>query len=53
MTQISYAIAKFVIRFDKMEPSPGSNNERRSWMTVLTPGDGVKVRMHLAPEALP
>ncbi|XXG95507.1 hypothetical protein Hte_001771 [Hypoxylon texense] len=53
ITQISYAIAKFAMRFDKLEPSPGSNNARRKWMTVLTPGDGVKVRMHLAPEATP
>ncbi|KAI1453327.1 cytochrome P450 [Annulohypoxylon moriforme] len=50
MTQVSYAIARFVMHFDKMVPSPGSNNAKRSWMTVLTPGDGVKVRMHLASD---
>ncbi|KAI0386468.1 cytochrome P450 [Hypomontagnella monticulosa] len=52
VTQVSYAIARFVMHFDKIEPSPGSNNAKRSWMTVLTPGDGVKVRMHLAPDAI-
>ncbi|KAI1380490.1 cytochrome P450 [Hypoxylon crocopeplum] len=51
ITQVSYAIARFVMHFDKMEPSPGSNNAKRSWMTVLMPGDGVKVRMHLAANA--
>ncbi|KAI0888404.1 cytochrome P450 [Annulohypoxylon maeteangense] len=53
ITQVSYAVARFVMHFDKMEPSPGSNNAKRSWMTVLMPGDGVKVRMHLAPDTTP
>ncbi|KAI2628676.1 cytochrome P450 [Hypoxylon sp. NC1633] len=48
MMRLEHTIARFIRRFDKMEPSPGSNNAKRTWMTVLTPGDGVKVRMHLA-----
>ncbi|KAI0011489.1 cytochrome P450 [Xylariaceae sp. FL0662B] len=52
MTQVSYAIARIVLHFDKMEPSPGSNNAKKSWMTVLTPGDGVKVRIHLASDTV-
>ncbi|KAI1073389.1 cytochrome P450 [Whalleya microplaca] len=52
MTQVSYAIARIVMHFDKMEPSPGSNNAKKTWMTVLTPGDGVIVRMHIAPDAI-
>ncbi|KAK3395166.1 cytochrome P450 [Podospora didyma] len=48
MTQVSFVIARIAMRYDKMEPAEGSNNEKRSWMTVLTPGDGVRVRLHLA-----
>ncbi|KAK0629352.1 cytochrome P450 [Bombardia bombarda] len=48
MTQVSFVIARIAMRYDKIEPAEGSNNEKRSWMTVLTPGDGVRVRLHLA-----
>jgi cytochrome P450 len=48
MTQVSFVIARIAMRYDKIMPAKGSNNEKRSWMTVLTPGDGVKVRMHVA-----
>lgn len=48
MAQLSYAVARLAMRYDMLEPSAGSDNEKRSWMTVLTPGDGVKVRLHVA-----
>jgi hypothetical protein len=48
MAQLAFAVARLAMRYDKIEPSLGSNNEKRSWMTVLTPGDGVKVRLHVA-----
>ncbi|KAK0719231.1 cytochrome P450 [Lasiosphaeris hirsuta] len=47
MTQVSFVIARTVMRYDQIVPAKGSNNEKRSWMTVLTPGDGVRVRLHL------
>lgn len=51
MTQVSFVIAKIIMRYDKLEPAEGSNNLKRSWMTVLTPGDGVRVNMHRAGQA--
>lgn len=50
MTQVSFAVARIAMRYDRIEPSPGSNNLKRNWMTVLTPGDGVKVRLHVASQ---
>jgi hypothetical protein len=52
MTQVSFTVARIVMRFDKITPSTGSNNEKRNWMTVLTPGDGVKVKLHMAKDGV-
>ncbi|KAJ4423678.1 hypothetical protein N0V82_001701 [Gnomoniopsis sp. IMI 355080] len=48
MAQLSLAVARLAMRYDRIEPSEGSDNEKRCWMTVLTPGAGVKVRLHVA-----
>ena len=48
MTQVSFVIARMAMRYDQITPAEGSNNLKRSWMTVLTPGEGVKVRLHVA-----
>lgn len=48
MTQVSFAVARIAMRYDQITPSPDSNNQKRNWMTVLTPGDGVKVKLHVA-----
>jgi len=53
MTQVSFFIARIVMRYDKIEPVEGSNNFKRGWMSVLTPAEGVHVRLHLAPESKP
>ena len=53
MTQVSFFIARIVMRYDKIEPVEGSNNFKRGWMSVLTPAEGVHVRLHLAPESEP
>lgn len=52
MTQVAFAVARIVMRYDQMIPCEASDNLKRSWMTVLTPGAGVKVRLHMAPEAM-
>ncbi|KAG6363702.1 hypothetical protein INS49_008803 [Diaporthe citri] len=51
MSQLSFAVAKMAQHYDQIRPSPGSDNQKRSWMTVLTPGAGVKVRLHVAMAA--
>lgn len=48
MAQLSFTVARLAMHYDHIEPSPGSDNEKRNWMTVLTPGNGVKVRLHVA-----
>ena len=51
MTQVTYFIARMAMRYDRIEPAKENNNLKRGWMTVLTPGDGVRVRLHLARES--
>lgn len=50
MTQAAYLIARFLMRFDAMEKPIGQDNLRKGWQTVLSPGDGVKMRLRLGPD---
>jgi cytochrome P450 len=50
MTQAAYVIARFLMRFDAMEKPIGQDNLRKGWQTVLSPGNGVKMRMRLGAD---
>jgi cytochrome P450 len=48
VTQVAYVIVRFLMKFDEFEKPIGSDNLKKGWQTVLTPGNGVKLRMHEA-----
>ena len=48
MTQVAYMLARFLMRYDAMRKPVGQDNLRKGWLTVLTPGDGVKMRLRAA-----
>lgn len=50
MTQVAFVLTRFLMRYDTMEKPIGQDNLRKGWQTVLTPGDGVKMRLHLGPD---
>ncbi|RDI78682.1 hypothetical protein Vi05172_g11252 [Venturia inaequalis] len=50
MTQAAYVIARFMMKFDAMEKPIGQDNLRKGWKTVLSPGNGVKLRMRLGED---
>ena len=49
MTQAAFVIARFLQRFDGIQRLPGADNLKKGWQTVLTPANGVNVRLHQAP----
>lgn len=46
MSRLSFAVARMAQYYDQIRQSPGSDNQKHSWMTVLTPVAGVTVRLH-------
>jgi hypothetical protein len=36
------------MKYDRMEKLIGTDNLKKGWQTVLTPGNGVKMRLHEA-----
>ncbi|KIW07970.1 uncharacterized protein PV09_01869 [Verruconis gallopava] len=50
VTQVGYVLARFLMRYDAMEKPIGQDNLRKGWQTVLTPGNGVRMRLHLGPD---
>ena len=50
--QVAYVLARFLMRYDAMDKHIDQDNLVKGWQTVLTPGNGVKLRMRLAPDHL-
>lgn len=48
MSHLSFAVARTTRLYDQIRSSPGNHNQKCSGMMVLTPGAGVKVRLHVA-----
>ncbi|KAK0648976.1 cytochrome P450 [Cercophora newfieldiana] len=53
VAQLSFAIARIVMRYDRIEKVEGANNLKQGWQSVLTPAEGVRLRMHLAEGSKP
>jgi hypothetical protein len=50
MTQAAFVIARFLMRYDVMEKPIGQDNLRKGWQTVLSPGNGVKMRFKIGAD---
>jgi hypothetical protein len=42
----AYVLARFRMRYGVTEKPIEQDNLRKGWLTVLTPGEGVKMQMH-------
>lgn len=51
LNEASFTLMKFCQRFDKIEALDMTGPLKKGLTIVLSPGDGVKVRLHRAPEA--
>jgi hypothetical protein len=46
MIQVAFCVVRFLMKYDRMEKPIGADNLKKGWQTVLTPGNGVKMRLH-------